>query len=203
MAKESADKQAKLDEILTSGVNFVIIRNWDRTIDSLQRQVGVETLVIQMGFDLQTLVATLNREFPESLSVHSEYNAAGEKTEDVVVETMTANNRPLDRLLVMAYPPAANPSPAEMTRFKAGGEVILVTEGEAEITFATRVMGNFISRSDLKPEKVRKGDLIISTDTPNNWTGIDGNEFSFIYFVGNPGGPQRYGDVPKVKVSIQ
>ena len=203
MVQELDDQQASMGETINPGINLVIIKNWDGTVETLQRQPGLESTASQMGFDLPTLVATLNSQFSEGLTSHPEYNAVREKTEDVVAETIMVNNRPLDRLLVTAYQPAANPNPAEMTKFKSGGEVILITDGEAEITFAPKMIGDSISRSDLKTERVGKGDLIISTDTPNNWTRVDGEKFSFIYFVGNPNGPQRYGDIPKEKIPLK
>lgn len=192
-----------MDELLDPQVGFIIVKNWDITVTSLQQQAGLEALVVQMGFDLQTLVATLNREFPKDITLTEVNNPAGEKIEDVGTETITVNDRPLDRLSVMAYPSAANANPEEMTRFKSGGEVILLVEGEAEITYAPRVRGEFIPKSDLKSARVKKGDLIISADTPNNWTRVYGDKFTFTYFVGNPDGPQRYGDIPKVKVPVK
>jgi hypothetical protein len=155
-----------------------------------------------MGFSIPILTETLNREFPTNIEAHTETNTAGEKTEDVAVETITINGRPLDRLLVIDYPPAANPNPAEMTQFQLGGEIILVTEGEAEITFATEVQDGAVQRTGLRTEHVSRDDLIISTDTPNNWTRVIGDKFAFIYFVGNPSGPQRYADIPKTKVRV-
>ena len=89
-----------------------------------------------------------------------------------------------------------------MTQFKSGGEVILVTDGEAELTYADKISDGFIAKSDLRSVKVSRGDLIISTNTPNNWTKI-GDDFSFIYFVGNPDGYQRYADVPKEKIPVK
>lgn len=202
MVQELDGKQASEGETLNPGKNFLIIKDWDKTVESLQRQAGLETLVLKMGFDLPTLVATLNREFPKDIRLEEVNNSAGEKTDDIGTETITVNGRPLDRQLGIAYPPAANPLPTEMTRFKYGGEVILVTGGGGEITYAQGKTGGSISRSDLKSEKVGKGDLILSTDAPNIWTKVLGDNFTFIYFVGNPNGPQKYSDIPKGKIPV-
>lgn len=202
MVQEIDGQQAEPDETLNPGTNFLIIKNWDKTVVSLEHQVGLEVLTKRMGFDLQTLVTTLTGDFPENMKLEEVKNPAGEKIEDVGTEIITVNDKPLDRLLVIAYPPAANPLPKEMTKFKSGGEVILITEGEAEITYAQGKINGSIARSDLKTEKVGKGDLIISTDTPNNWTKVLGDKFTFMYFVGNPNGPQKYGDIPKEKIPV-
>jgi len=196
-------QQAEPNEALSSSVNFMIVRGWDNTVESLQRQAGLETLVLQMGFDLPTLAATLNRKLPEELKLEEIHDkSTGKKIEDVSTETIIVNDRPLDRLLVIAYPPAAKAIPSEMTKFKLGGEVMFITEGEAEITYAQRETGGSIARSDLKTERVGRGDLILSTDTPNNWTSVIGDTFTFIYFVGNPNGPQRYNDIPKENITV-
>lgn len=182
--------------------NFVIVKNWDRKIDSLKNHPFITTLSQNIGFNLPTLVATLTRIFPQDIEFKPEV-VNDEKIEDVAIETIEeVNGRPLDRLLVIAYPAAANPNIKKMTKFKSGGEVILVTGGEAEITYATETAEGFIPKSSLKTEKVTAGDLIISADTPNNWTSISGENFAFMYFVGNPNGPQKYGDIPKEKILI-
>jgi len=185
------------------GVNFTIVKNWDRTITSLQQSEGIESLALQIGFGLPSLVQTLNLEFPNNLTPHAERDATGEKNEDILSETIVVNERPLERLLVTAYPPAAKSAHTEMTKFNSGGEVILITEGEAEITYAPGVTGEFIPRSALKRERVSKGDLILSTDAPNNWTKILGDKFTFIYFVGNPNGTQVYSAIPKEKIPVR
>lgn len=202
MDEKISNQQRDLGEIPHTNNHFILVKNWDRTVNSLQ-QLNVGELASEMGFDLPTLVATVAKEFAPDLPSHPEYNAAGEKIEDVVVETSSVNGRPIDRLLVTAYPSAANPNPTEMTKFKSGGEIIFVTDGEAELTYAQGRIGESISKSDLITEKVSKGDLIISTDTPNNWTNVFGDKFTFIYFVGNPSGPQTYAEIPKAKVPIK
>ena len=90
-----------------------------------------------------------------------------------------------------------------MTRFKAGGEVVLMIGGKAELTYAKKIVDGVIFKGDLKTEVVERGDLIISRDVPNNWSRVIEDKFSFIYFVGNPIGNQRYGDVPKEKVPVK
>ncbi|MBI3619543.1 hypothetical protein HY214_00120 [Candidatus Roizmanbacteria bacterium] len=203
MVQISGDPQAGIREIPGFGVNFKIVKNWPGTVLSLEHQAGLEALVKQMGFDLPTLAATLNREFSQGLTPYPVHNAAGEKIEDIIAETIIVNNRLLDRLLVTAHPLVANPNPTEMTKFRTGGEVILVTEGAAEITFAPRVTDNIIAKSGLITTRVENGDLIVSTDTPNNWTQVLGDKFTFIYFVGNPNGSQKYSDIPKEKISVK
>jgi hypothetical protein len=183
MVQEIDDKQKSQGEKIAPKKRFLIIKGWDKTVESLQRQPELETLIGEMGFDLSTLVEILNKEFPKNMVFEKVNNANGEKIEDVVTEKLMVNGRPLDRLLVKALSAAANSSLTEMTRFKTGGEAVLVTEGEADITYAT-VAGRDISKSDLITEKVRKGDLMISTDTPNNWSKIYGDTFAFIYIVG-------------------
>lgn len=202
MGKEK-NQPVNKSETVSQGVNFMIVRHWDKTVESLRQQTGLEALVLQMGFDLPTLTATLNREFPQELKFEAVNNSVGEKIEDVGTETITVNDRLLDRLQVIAYPSAANVTPTEMTKFKSGGEVILVTQGEAEITHAQMLDDGSIYRGNLISEKVEKGDLIVSTDTPNNWTKVVGDKFTFIYFVDNPNGPQKYGDIPKDKISVK
>lgn len=202
MAQEQVAEHTSMSESSNPQAHFVIVKNWDKSVATLQERAELVGLVSQIGFDLQTLATTATREFQNGLPVHAEHNAGGKKTEDVVVETITVNGRPLDRLLVIAYPPAANKTPTAMTRFISGGEVIFVISGEAEITFAPNATKESISKSDLRSERVGKGDLIISTDTPNNWTIVDGEQFTFVYFVGNPSGLQRYADIPKERVPV-
>lgn len=192
----------ELTEALNTQMPFIIVKNWDRTVESLRLQIGLESMVLSMGFDLATLVNVATKEFPENIKSVEEHNAAGEKIEDVTVEVMTINDRLLDRLLVKAYPAAANPNLTEMTQFQAGGEVILVTSGEADLTYADKISGGSIAKADLKTVKLEKGDLVISTNTPNNWTRV-GEGFSFIYFVGNPQGEQRYSAIPKDKLLVK
>jgi len=198
-----AQEGDKNESVRRQGKNFVIIKAWDKTLESLQKETKLASLVSQMGFDLATLVETLNKEFPQDLEMEAVLNSSKEKIEDVGTETLMVNNRPLDRLLVIAYPSAANPNPSQMTQFKGGGEVILVTEGKAEITFAPKVQAGTIAKQDLVTEKVGEGDLIVSTDIPNNWTKIHGDKFIFIYFVGNVSGNQRYKDIPKEMVPVE
>lgn len=192
----------KSGEMIKPDVNLVIIKLWDKRIESLLKHPSFEALSNKIGFQLITLFGILNEEFPENIDFVEEFSPTGEKTEDVAVEQVTVNGRPLDRLLVKAYPPAANPNPTTMTQFKSGGEVILVTDGEAELTYADKISDGLIAKSDLKSVEVSRGDLIISTNTPNNWTRI-GDDFSFIYFVGNPNGSQRYADIPKEKIPVK
>jgi len=201
--QEQVNKQKDRPELPKQGGHFVVIKSWDKSLGSLQKEHDLEHLVSQIGLDLSTLAAILTKEFPHNLELEEVKNPSGEKIEDVGTEAMTVNGRPLDRLLVIAYPSVANSDPREMTQFKTGGEVILVTEGEAEITFAPKVQEGVIARQDLWREKVSEGDLIVSTDTPNNWTNIYGDKFTFIYFVGNPSGPQKYSEVPKTKVPVK
>lgn len=191
-----------LNENLGKSPNFFVVRNWDGTIESLRQNSGLESLVEQMGFQLDILVQTLNREFPEDIIPKEEFNADGQKTESVLIQQMNVNDRPLERRLPTLYPPAANPNPDNMTQFKQGGEVIWVKQSEAELTYASKVSGRKIMYTDLIPIKVNQGDLIISTNTPNNWTKIPQEGFSFIYFVGNPGGDQVYSAVAKDKIPV-
>lgn len=193
----------ELDEALSTKMPFIIVKNWDRSVESLQRQPGLESLVLAMGFNLPALVDVATKGFPEDIESVEEHNEKGEKIEDVTIESMIANGRPLDRLLVKAYPAAANPEPTTMTQFQSGGEVILVTNGVAEITYADKISDGSIAKSDLKTAKVERGDLVISTNIPNNWTRIAGESFSFIYFVGNPKGLQKYADIPKEKIPVK
>ncbi len=197
-------KNTSLDirEKESSEAHFVVVRNWDRSSDSLQNNTAVVQLIEKVGFSTQILTEVLNKEFSTNIEAHAEYNINGDKTEDIVREKITVNGKPLDLLSVTAYPPAANTNPTEMTQFLSGGEVIFITEGEAELTIANKVYCGTIERTQLRIEPVKKGDLIISTDTPNNWTKVYGSSFSFIYFVGNPNGPQQYKEVPKKKVKI-
>ena len=192
----------ELDEALNPQMPLIIVKNWDRTVESLQRQVGLESMALSMGFELTILVGVATKPLPENIASGEEHNAKGEKIEDVTVEEMTVNDRPLDRLLVKAYPEAANPEPTAMIQFKSGGEVILVTNGEAEIAYADKIIDGAIAKSDLKTAKVERGDLVISTNTPNNWTRIE-DDFSFIYFVGNPDGEQKYSAIPKTKLLVK
>ena len=192
----------EINETLNQITPLIIVKGWDRTEGSLRRQPGLEPIVLEIGFDLPTLTEIVTKVFPQNINPVEERNSKGEKTEDVTVEVITVNSRPLDRLLVKAYQPAANPNSAEMTQFQIGGEVILLTSGEADLTYADKITDGLIAKADLKTVKLEKGDLVISMNTPNNWTRIGGN-FSFIYFVGNPAGPQKYPEVPKVKIHVK
>ncbi len=193
----------ELDEVLNIQMPLIIVKNWDKTVETLKRQTGLESMALSMGFDLTTLADVATKEFPQNVELVEEHNAKGEKIEDVTVEGMTVKGRPLDRLLVKAYPAAANPEPTAMTQFQFGGEIILVADGEAELTYADKIINGSIAKQDLKTAKVEKGDLIISTNTPNNWTKISGESFSFVYFVANPNGQQKYSEVPKIKIPIK
>lgn len=190
-------------EDLSTSDGIIIVKNWDHTEESLRLVAGLETRVGEIGFTVPTLVELLNKEFPADKPVETVRNSKGEVIEDVASEVLSVNGRPLDHAKVVAYPPAANPDLQEMTKFKSGGEVILMLDGTAELTYAKSVVGGIIPRSSLQAERVAEGDLIVSTDTPNNWTKVIGDKFSFIYFVGNPNGPQKYGDVPKEKVQVK
>lgn len=182
--------------------HFVVVRQWDRTVESLRQNPHLEGIVKQMGFDLQTLADLAIRDFPASLAFQEVLNAQSQKIEDVATEVLEVNGRRLERLNVIAYSLAAHPDPAEMTQFQAGGEVIYVTDGAAHLTYAPQVHGDSIPRDSLQAIRVEKGDLVLSTNIPNNWTSIEGGSFTFIYFVGNPDGVQRYGDVRKKKIPV-
>jgi len=201
MADKDSDNLLSGD-MINQNPNIVVIRLWDKRIESLEKHPTFETLANRMGFQLITLVETIQKEFPGNIDFAEEFNPAGEKIEDVAVEQLTVNGRALDRSLVKAYPPAANPNPTSMTQFQFGGEVILVTDGEAELTYANKISDGSIAKSDLKTAKVERGDLVISTNTPNNWTRIE-DDFSFIYFVGNPDGEQKYSAIPKTKLLVK
>jgi hypothetical protein len=202
MSEEVINQLSDVGEVLSPMLNSAIVKNWDRTVESLRQRQGLEELVQKLGFDLPTLVATLNAEFPADFELKDEFNAKGVKIEDLGTETITANGREIERLLVVAYPTAANTTLTEMTKFKYGGEVIFVTDGEAAITYAQDASDTVISREGLQSERVQKGDLLIFTDVPNNWTQIFGDKFTFIYFVGNPNGPQVYKAIPKEKIPV-
>lgn len=182
---------------------IIIVKGWDHTAESLSSVVGLETRVGEIGFTVLTLVELLNKEFPANMPVESVRNDKGEVIDEMTTEVLSVNGRPLDRSRVVAYPPAANADLQEMTEFKSGGEVILMIDGAAELTYAKSVVGGIIPRSSLQTERVEPGDLIISTNTPNNWTKMFGDSFSFVYFVGNPNGPQKYGDIPKEKIPVR
>ena len=190
-------------EDVSAGEGIIIVKNWDHTEKSLKSVTGLETRVGEIGFSVPTLVELLNKEFPADMPVESVRNDKGEVIDEVATETISVNSRSLDHARVVAYPPAANPDLQEMTRFKSGGEVILMLDGAAELTYAKAVVEGIIPKSSLQAESVSAGDLIISTDTPNNWTKIFGDKFSFVYFVGNPDGPQTYKDVPKEKIPVK
>lgn len=183
--------------------SLIIVKNWDHTTESLRAVVGLEGRAEKIGFALPTLVELLNREFPTNMTVETVRNGAGQVIDEVSSEVLSINDRPLDHMRVVAYPPAANTNLQEMTQFKAGGEVVLMLDGAAELTYAEGIVGGVIPQSSLKTEKVESGDLMISTDTPNNWTKVFGDKFSFVYIVGNPDGPQKYGDVPKEKILVK
>lgn len=191
------------EEIINAGGHLVIVRGWDSSVESLRSRIDLEQLIQEMGFNLETLVGILTKESPENMQFVVIPNSAGDKMEDLGTENLTVDGQPLEKMFVIAYPPVANPFPTEMTRFMVGGEVILMTAGEAEITYAGEITDGFIPRSSLISERVKKGDLIISTDAPNNWTGLTGDSFSFTYVVGNPKGPRRYNDIPKENVPIR
>ncbi len=198
------EKQKKgAEEKPSTNDAIIIIKGWDRTEELLRSVAGLEELIGKIGFTPSTLVEILNKEFPADMPVESVRNDKGEVIDEMVTEVLSVNGRPLDHTLVVAYPPAANSNLEEMTQFKSGGEVILMVDGVAELTYAKSVIGGIIPRSSLLTERVEPGDLIISTDTPNNWTKMFGDKFSFIYFVGNPNGPQKYGDVPKEKIPVK
>jgi hypothetical protein len=182
---------------------IIIVKGWDRKEESLKSVSGLEKRIGEMGFTLSDLVKVLTKEFIEGIPFERVDNEKGEVIEDVATEVLFVNGKSLDHLQVVAYPPLTNADLKEMTQFKTGGEVILVIDGAAELTYAKSVINGYIPRSSLQTEKVEDGDLIISTNTPNNWTKIMGEKFSFIYFVGNPNGPQKYGDVPKSKIPVK
>lgn len=200
--QENIGDKRFITEVSSSVKPLLIVRDWDRKIESLNNNPQISSILSNMGFDLSTLFSLLTSEFPNNTKFEEVKNSSGEKIEEVATERLIVNGRPLERLLVIAYPSLANNPSGKMTQFESGGEAILVTDGEAEITFASRVSHDTISQSDLVVEKVKKGDLILSVDTPNNWTAVLGNRFTFLYFVGNPSGAQRYGDVPKKSVSV-
>src|SRR3989344_323662 len=66
-----------------SNGNFAIIKEWNHTLGSLQRHPLVNDLADQMGFDLPTLVTTLNRSFSNDLVKYPVYKDNGEKIEEV------------------------------------------------------------------------------------------------------------------------
>ncbi len=183
--------------------HFLVIRQWDGSRDSLVAHPGAQALIEGMGFTADIFVDLLTKDFPSDAPIHEEPDDQGNKIEDVAVENLSVNDRQLDRLLVTGYPSFAQPISEKMTQFLAGGEVILIQGGVAELTYSESVEDGIVLRENLKSVRVAKGDLILSTDTPNNWSGIEGDKFSFLYFVGNPSGPQRYSDVPKRSVAVQ
>lgn len=183
--------------------HFFVIRQWDGTREALVSHPGAQALIERVGFDVDTLVGLLTSEFPSDVSIHEELDNRGSKTEDVAVEQLTVNGWPLDRIMVTGYPAFAKPVGDTLTQFLSGGEVILVKDGVAELTYAENVEGDSVLRDRLQTVRLEEGDLVISTDTPNNWSGMGGNEFRFLYFVGNPNGPQRYSDVLKRSVSVR
>jgi hypothetical protein len=191
-----------LVELPNSVNTLLVVRGWDRKIESLQQNPQVSGVLSGMGFDLHTLFSLLTDKFPSDMKVEEFRKAPDKKIEDIATQKLTINGRPLERLLVTAYPSIVNEPIEKMTQFEVGGEAILVTDGEAEITFASKVSLDQILQSDLVTEKVKKGDLILSTNVPNNWSKVVGDKFAFIYFVGNPIGPQRYGDVLKKSIPV-
>lgn len=198
------EKYKKVGEEESSADNgIIIIKSWDRTLESLRSVVGLEERIGEIGFTVSTLIEVLNKEFPANMPVESVSNDKGELIDEMETEVLSVNGRPLDHTRVVAYPPAANANLQEMTKFKSGGEVILMIDGTAELTYAKSVIGGIIPRSSLQTERVEPGDLIISTNMPNNWTKMFGDSFSFVYFVGNPNGPQKYVDVPKEKIPVR
>lgn len=190
-------------EDLSGSDEILIVKNWDHTEESLRLVAGLETRVGEIGFTVPILVELLNKEFPADMPVTSVRNDKKEVIDEMETEVLSVNGKPLDYTRVVAYSPAANSDLQEMTKFKSGGEVILMLNGAAELTYAKNVIGGVIPKNSLQTERVAAGDLIISRDTPNNWTKVFGDKFSFIYFVGNPNGPQTYVDVPKEKIPIR
>jgi len=162
MEKNDQDKNP-VSEPMRHNSNIMIIKNWDRTIESLQKEFNLDLLVEAIGFDIKQLTDLLNKSFPKNSQTHEEFNDKKEKTETVIVETLTVNGKPLDRLHVTVFPPAAKENLTEMTKFKYGGEIILVTEGNAEITYADVIIGDKVFQTNLKTSKVTKNDLIIAT----------------------------------------
>jgi hypothetical protein len=177
--------------------NIAVVKAWDKTAESLDLEPGLSELVQKIGFTVTDLVAVLNKDFPEDAKFQVVNSSDGVKIEDVATEAMTVDGKPLDRLLVIAYPPAAKQDLKIMTRFKVGGEVILIKGGRAELTYASKIFEGIISKGDLKTIELEQGDLVISSDVPNNWSRVVGDSFSFSYLVGNPDGNQRYDEVPK------
>lgn len=183
--------------------NIIVLKKWDKTSGSLEKEPGLRELIEEVGFAISDLVPLLSSQFPENIKLEEVNDSEGNLIEKVGTEILTVGGKTLDRLLVVAFPAAAKQNLKEMTRFKAGGEVILIIDGKAELTFAKRIVGDAVHQEDLSKIEVNTGDLIISKDVPNNWSKVLGESFSFIYFVGNPLGDQKYGRVPKSVVKVE
>jgi len=182
---------------------YMIIRNWDKKIESLQQIEGIDKLVRTTGLDIDTIVEVLNFDFPDDVKLDEIKDENGVKIEDLISKTINIKNQLLEYLFVIAYPTVVRPNLTSMTQFEAGGEVILITDGEADMTFSSQVLEDHIPSSSLRTERVKKGDLIIISNIPNNWTKIYGDNLKFKYFVGNPNGNHKYSEVIKKSIPIR
>jgi hypothetical protein len=190
-------------EMTDTSTRLIVVRKWNRTYQALAEVPGFVDLAKRIGFGLADIVTLLNRAPSRIKNIKSEHNADGSKCEDVSLHTLLINEKPTDLLSVVGYPPLANPTPAYMTRFMVGGEVVFVTRGAAELTYAKRLTNGEVAKIDLCTLILGEGDLMVSSDTPNNWSRVLGDRFVFTYFVGNPEGNNVYADVPKEKIKVK
>ncbi len=155
-----------------------------------------------IGFNSETIFDLLTQDCSGNIVYREEFNSSGVKFEDVATEGILVDNIQTDRLFVAEYPIVNQDKIEKMTLLECGGEVIFVTDGIAEITFAPKISEGKILKSDLVTAVVKKDDLIIATDTPNNWTKIYGEKFEFIDIIGNLNGPRQYELLPKKYIPV-